>query len=81
MRKGGPEELSTGIPDLTTAFKTQRQVGRPKKRWEDVCNEFLKTDEVQEKTKYDLMNNNTWMMEAKKYQEWKEKEEKFVKIW
>ena len=41
---------------------------------------FFKTEETQEKTKYDLMNNNSWMTEANKYKEWKEKE-KFLKIW
>ena len=52
-------------------------MGRPKRRWEDDLNEFLKTDETKEKTKYDLMNSNSWMTEAIKYTEWKEKEEKF----
>ena len=68
-------------PGLDNSIRTRRQVGRPKRRWEDDFNEFLKTDETQAKTKYDLMNNNSWMMEAKKYKEWKEKEEKFVEIW
>ena len=30
-----------------------------------VLNEFLKMAETQEKTKYDLTNNNSWMSEAK----------------
>ena len=42
--------------------KTGRET---KKKWEDDLNEFLKTEETQERTKYDLMNNNIWMMEAK----------------
>ena len=68
-------------PGLDNSIRTRRQVGRPRKRWKDDFNEFLTTDETQEKTKFDLMNKNTWMMEAKKYPKWKEKEEKFVKIW
>ena len=32
-----------------------------------------------ERTKNDLMNNNSWMMQAKTLKEWKEKEEKFMK--
>ena len=68
-------------PGLDTSIKTRRQVGRPKRRWEDDLNEFLKTDETKEKTKYDLTNNNSWMTEAIKYKEWREKEEKFMKIW
>ena len=68
-------------PGLDNSIRTRRQVGRLKKRWEDDFNEFPKTDETQGKTKYDLMNNKSWMMDAKRYQEWREKEEKFVKIW
>ena len=53
-------------PGLDTSIKTRIQVGRPKRRWEDDLNEFFKPEETQEKTKYDLMNNNSWMTEAKK---------------
>ena len=60
-------------PGLDNSIKTRRQVGRPKRRWKDDLNEFLKPDETKQKTKYDLMNNNSWMMEAKNYEEWKKK--------
>ena len=30
-------------PELSTKYKTYRAVGRPKRRWEDEINEFLKT--------------------------------------
>ena len=53
-------------PGLDTSIQTRRQVGRPKRRWEDDLDEFLRTEETQEKAKYDLMNNNSWMAEAKK---------------
>ena len=46
-------------PGLDISIKTRRQVGRPKKRWEDDLNEFFKTDETQERTRYDLMKNNS----------------------
>ena len=36
-------------PGLDNSIKTQRQEGRPKRRWEDDLNEFLKTDETMEK--------------------------------
>ena len=55
-------------------------LGRPKRRWEDDINEFLKPEETKGKEKYDLTNNNSWMTEAKKYEEWKKKEEKFIKF-
>ena len=66
---------------LDTSIRAGRQIGRPKRRWEDDLNEFLKMEGSQEKTKNDLMNNNSWMAEAKKYKEWKDKEESFAKIW
>ena len=82
LKRGGPEESSIGTPDSKeTTIKTRRQVGRPKRRWEDDLNEFFKTEETLEKTKYDFMNNNSWMTEANKYKECKEKEEKSMKIW
>ena len=56
-------------PGLDNKIKTRRMVGRPKRRWEDDINEFLKTDEIKDKTRYDLTNNNSWMTEAKKYEE------------
>ena len=36
-------------PGLDTSIRTRRQVGRPKRRWEDDLNEFMKTEEGQEK--------------------------------
>ena len=66
-------------PGLDNKIKTRRLVGRPKRRWEDDINEFIKPGEVGERTKYDLMNNNSWMTEAKKNEEWKKQEGKFKK--
>ena len=66
---------------LDKSIRTRRQVGRPKRRWEDDLNEFMNTEDGQEKAKYDLMNNNSWMNEIKDYKKWKGNEEKFSKIW
>ena len=52
-------------PGLDTTIRTRRQVGRTKRRWEDDLNEFTKTEEGQDKAKYDLLNNNSWMNEIK----------------
>ena len=42
---------------------------------------MLKTEEGQEKNKYDLNNNNnSWMDEIEDQKKWKENEEKFSKI-
>ena len=68
-------------PGLDASIRARRQVGRPKRRWEDDFNEFMKTDEGQEKDKDDLKNNNSWMEEIQDYKKWKEHEEKYSKIW
>ena len=66
-------------PGRDDTIKTRSLVGRPKRRWEDDINEFFKPDETNGKEKYGLTNNNSWMTEAKKYEEWKKKEEKYIK--
>ena len=68
-------------PGLDTSVRARRQVGRPKRRWEDDLNEIMKIEEGQDKDKYDLKNNNSWMDEIEDYKKWKENEEKFSKIW
>ena len=54
-------------PGLDNSIRARRQVGRPKRRWEDDLNEFMKTEEGKEKDKYDLKNNNSWMDEIEDY--------------
>ena len=66
-------------PGLDNNIKARRQVGRPKRRWEDDLNEYMKTEEGHEEDRYDLRNNNSWMNEIEDYQKWKENEEKFSK--
>ena len=68
-------------PGLDTSIKTGRQIGRSKRRWENDLNDFLKMEGSHERTKNDFMNNDSWMSEAKKYKDWKDKEESFTKIW
>ena len=50
-------------PGLDTSIKTRRHVGRPRRRWEDDLDEFMKTEEGQDKNIYVLKNNNSWMEE------------------
>ena len=66
-------------PGLDNKIKTRRLVGRPKRRWEDNINEFIKPGETKDRIKYDLMNNNNWVKEGK-YKECKEKEETLRQI-
>ena len=60
-------------------MKARRQVGRPKRRWEDDLNNFMKTGKGHKEDRYDLKNNNSWMKEIEDYKKWKENEEKFSK--
>ena len=59
--------------------KTNRKVGRPKKRWEDDINQFVKPDETEEKRGSDLKNNDTWLKAAKDQQRWKDMEKDYIK--
>ena len=72
-------KIFDGHPGLDNKIKTRRLVRRPKRRWADDINEFIKPGDTKEVKKCDLTNNNSWMTEVKKFKEWKEKEETFVK--
>ena len=63
LKKDGTKEFSNGI----LSIRTGRQVGRPQRRWNDDLNEFTKSEEGQDKAKYDLLNNNSWINEIKVY--------------
>ena len=66
-------------PGPDNKIRTNRAVGRPRKRWEDDINEFSRPEETEEATGNDLKNNSTWKTQAKKHKERKEKEETFAK--
>ena len=67
-------------PGPDNKIKTRRMVGRPKRKWEDDINEFLETDAIKDKTRYDLTNNNSLMAEAKTIEEWKKKKKSLQKF-
>ena len=48
-------------PGLISTVKTNRPVGRPRKRWEDEINEFLRCKESEESRGNDLKNDDTWI--------------------
>ena len=50
-------------PGLSTKYQTNRPVGRPKKRWEDEINEFLKSEETE------MTNGNE--IKKQRHLEWK----------
>ena len=62
-------------PGLSIKHQTYRPVGRPKKRWEDEINDFLKPEETEEtKGNEVLKNNGTRITVAKNRERWKWKQ-------
>ena len=49
-----PKQISEWNPGLDSSVKTSMPVERPRKRWEDEINEFLKTEESEETKVSDL---------------------------
>ena len=50
-------------------------MGRPRKRWEDEVNDFLKPEETEATNRSNAKNNHTWMQVAKQGDKWKGKED------
>ena len=67
-------------PGQDNKIRTSRSVGRPRKRWEDDINEFLRSEETEEAKGNDLRNNCTWEIHAQKHEEWIAKEDTFAKV-
>ena len=66
-------------PGLDNCIKTNRSVGRPRKRWEDEINEFIQTEETEEYRGNDLKNNDSWLLQPKQQKVWKALEEECTK--
>lgn len=71
-------------PELSSRYRTNRAIGRPKKRWEDDINDFLKQNleekENGEPLERKSQNNNIWINIAKDRKEWTRLEEKYTRI-
>ena len=69
-------------PELSSRYWTNRTIGRPKKRWEDDINDFLKQNHDERKTEEPLerknQNNSTWINIASDRKEWTRLEEKYT---
>ena len=67
-------------PELSSRYRTNRTIGRPKKRWEDDINDFLKQNlderENEEPLERKNQNNNIWINIASDRKEWTRLEEK-----
>ena len=69
-------------PELSSRYRTNRTIGRPKRRWEDDINDFLKQNPDERKIGEPLerknQNNNTWINIASDKKEWNRLEEKYT---
>ena len=68
-------------PELSSKYKTNRSIGRPRKRWEDDINEFLKQieDETENLTESSNHINKNWINTAKDSGRWTRLEENYTK--
>ena len=59
-------------PELSSKYRTNRAIGRPRKRWEDDINEFLKQyeDETENLTESSNHTNKNWINTAKDRGRW-----------
>ena len=64
------KKAATWNPGLSTKYQTNRPVVRPKKRWENEINEFLKPETETTKGN-EMKNNDTWIKVAKHRERWK----------
>ena len=65
-------------PEKSSKYKTSRSIGRPKKRWEDDINDFLK--QIYDETKMEETRENkiSWISTANDRKEWTRLEEKYT---
>ena len=68
-------------PKLSSKYRTNRSRGRPRKRWEDEINEFLKQidDETENLTESSNHINKNWINTAKERGRWTLLEENYTK--
>ena len=74
----GKEKQRSGSPASAQKPRTCRAVGRPKKRWEDEINDFLRPEETYETKGNDVRNNDTWIKIAKNQIGWSNMENVFA---
>ena len=66
------EKAAEWSPDLSSRYKTNRAIGRPRKRWEDDINEFLKQIREEKENPIERSNqtNKNWINIAKDSRRW-----------
>ena len=67
-------------PELSSKYRTNRAIGRPRKRWEDDINEFLKqvVEKTENLTESSNQINNTWINTAKDRGRWSLHDENYT---
>ena len=73
-------EAAEWNPEFSSKYRTNRAIGRPRKRWEDDMNEFLKFVEEETETLTESSNqiNKTWINTAKDRGRWALLEENYT---
>ena len=74
-------EAAEWNPELRSKYRTNRSIGRPRKRWEDDINEFLKQveEETENLTESSNQINKTCINTAKERGRWTLLEENYTK--
>ena len=67
-------------PELSSKYRTNRAIGRPRKRWDDDINEFLRhvEEETENLTESSNQINKTWINTAKDRGRWTLLEETYT---
>ena len=67
-------------PELSSKYRTNRAIGRARKRWEDAINEFLKfvEEETENLTESSNQINKTWINTAEDHGRWALLEENYT---
>ena len=67
-------------PEFSSKYRTNRAIGRPRRRWEDDINEFLKQEfqETENPIESSYETNKTWINTAKDSGRWTLREENYT---
>ena len=78
--KDGERKAAEWNPDLSSRYRTNRAIGRSRKRWEDDINEFLKQEFEENENPIERGNqtNKTWINIVKDRRRWAPLEENYT---
>ena len=79
-RKRWPMKAAEWNPELSSKYRTNRAIGRPRKRWEDDINAFLtqEFEEIENPIESSNQTNKTWISIAKDRGRWALLEENYT---